>query len=34
MLTGACEEVASDLGLGGSFRKVLWFLTPVTTDYS
>ena len=23
----ACENVASDLGLGGCFRRVLWFST-------
>ena len=29
-LAGACEEVASDLGLGGGFRWVLRFSPPVT----
>ena len=26
-----CKKVASDLGLGGGFRRVLRFLLPVTT---
>ena len=28
-LAGACEKVASDMGLGGGFQ-FLWFLPPVT----
>ena len=28
---GACEKVASDLGLDGCFRRVLRFPPPVTT---
>ena len=28
---GACEKVASDLELGGGFRRVLRFPAPVTT---
>ena len=28
----ACEKVATDLGSGGGFRRVLWFPQPVTTD--
>ena len=28
---GACGKVASDLGLGGGFRRVLRFPPPVTT---
>ena len=31
---GACEKVASDLGLGGGFRRVLRFPPPVTTGSS
>ena len=27
----ACEQVASDLGLGGGFRRVLWFPPLLTT---
>ena len=27
----ACENVASDLGLGGGFRRVLWFPPLLTT---
>ena len=30
-LPGACEKVASDLGLGDEFRRVLQFPPPVTT---
>ena len=26
---GACEKVASDLGLGGGFRRVLRFPPPI-----
>ena len=29
--TGACEKVATDLGLGGGFRRGLRFPPPVTT---
>ena len=29
--TWACEKVASDLGLGGGFRRVLRFRPPYTT---
>ena len=28
---GACEEIASDLGLGGGFRRLLRFSPPVST---
>ena len=28
---GACEQVASDLGLGGGFHQVFRFPPPVTT---
>ena len=30
----ACEKVASDLGLGGGFRRVLWFPPLSTTGFS
>ena len=30
----ACEKVASDLGLGGSFYRVLQFAPPFTSSYS
>ena len=26
----SCEKVATDLGLGGVFHRVLWFPLPVT----
>ena len=32
--TWACEKVASDLGLGGGFRRVLRFPPPHTTGWS
>ena len=28
---GACEKVTSDSGLGGGFRRELWFPPPITT---
>ena len=28
-----CEKVASDLGLGGGFRRVLWFPPLLTTSH-
>ena len=28
---GACQKIARDLGLGGGFRRVLWFPPTVTT---
>ena len=32
--SGACCKVASDLGLGGGFPRVLWFPPPGTTGYT
>ena len=32
ILAWACEKVASDLGLGGGFRRVLRFPPPHTTS--